>query len=816
MKQRLKNKWWMLLGLMVLNGGLSGCEDRTEEPVVPPVDGEEVTVSMVFGFAEDSSDDESSTARLNGSPQRLAVESSFAAFDVKRSLKAVTRASTDVPDQLYNLEIYQYDGQTKARLNGGAYGDVKIGQSFNVTLTPKNGCQLLLVARGNGNAIATLSNNKSLSDVQAMEVDASVINAIDPSNSEDMKKMPYVLHLEHVNVAQVDGKYVIQSPEGSYDTRLLLKRLAARLTVEWTYAVSGYTLKQLLLQSVPLNYAVIPTPDSEGNYPSILDQFTTLQIKDVAQSGSYSCWVPTNMRGEKPAANSETQRTKENAPKGSSFFNFVAVSDQDAKVKLDYRVYIGGRQSTNFDIKSNANYDYTVNFVHSGIPTSDKRVTYINPVPASENNENFVPTANCFMVSAGGGFCFDPLAYQQNGDPDKTNDVLKGWCEASGGITTMKLLWQTKEDGDIGEPVMGIVTSEDDHTNIVDLKRTDGTDPTLYPVKNKGEARVYCRVAPGTTGGSGVIAAYGADGKILWSWHVWVTDYRPDATGDADVQEPLTKRKLKFTYGNHGNQLPMMDRNLGAMAGYAGVPPSDVEKFKTHGFHYQWGRKDPYPSSYSNKLITKVNLPTLMAKPIVGILSLYKPDGVTFQPFDPAVNAQATYRTAYQNPLNIYKRKDVNKWIDNSEDYNAYKNIWNTPKTVHDPCPAGWRVALIENYLSLFSNKDQTVVSGNASVNVKNLNSLAADGGMILTYDADGQQSTYIRFTGYYFMNTEFNYIGQYALIWCGSTLVPDKTAGSSVRYFKVINDSKNPGSIVYGGHEREAIPLRCIQERAD
>ena len=274
-------------------------------------------------------------------PQRLAVESSKAAFDVKRPSKAVTRASTDVPDQLYNLEIYQYDGQTKARLNGGAYGDVKIGQSFNVTLTPKNGCQLLLVARGNGNAIATLSNNKSLSDVQAMEVDASVINAIDPSNSEDMKKMPYVLHLEHVNVAQVDGKYVIQSPEGSYDTRLLLKRLAARLTVEWTYAVSGYILKQLLLQSVPLNYAVIPTPDSEGNYPSILDQFTTLQIKNVAQSGSYSCWVPTNMRGEKPAANSETQRTKENAPKGSSFFNFVAVSDQDAKVKLDYRVYIG-------------------------------------------------------------------------------------------------------------------------------------------------------------------------------------------------------------------------------------------------------------------------------------------------------------------------------------------------------------------------------------------------------------------------------------------------------------------------------------------
>lgn len=805
MKQTWKNKWLILLGGVILLAGLSGCEDRTEEAVLPPADGEEVTVSMVFGFAEDSSDND---------PQRLAVESSKAAFEVKRSPKAVTRASTDVPDQLYNLEIYQYDGQTKARLSGGVYGDVKIGQRLDVTLTPANGCQLLLVARGNGNAIATLSNNKFLSDVQVMEVDASVINAIDPSNSEDMKKMPYVLHLEHVNVAQAGGKYVIQSPDGNYDTRLLLKRLAARLTVSWNYNVSGYTLKQLLLQSVPLNYAVIPTPDSEGNYPSILDQFTTLQIKNVAQSGSYSCWVPANMRGEKPAANSETQRTKENAPKGSSFFNFVAVSDQDTKVKLDYRVYIGGRQATNFDIKSNADYNYTVSFAHSGIPTGDKRVTYINPVPASENNENFVSTANCFMVSPGGSFCFDPLAYQQNGNPDKTNDVLKGWCGASGGITTMKLLWQTKEDGDIGEPVMGIVTSENDHTNIVDLKRTDGNDPVSYPVKNKGEARVYCRVAPGTTGGSGVIAAYGADGKILWSWHVWVTDYRPDATGDADVQEPLTKRKLKFTYGNHGNQLPMMDRNLGAMAGYAGVPPSDVEKFKTHGFHYQWGRKDPYPSSYSNKPITKVNLPSPIAKPIVGILSLYKPDGITFLPFDPAVNAQATYRTAYQNPLNIYKKTNVLSWIDSSENNSAYKDIWNTPKTVHDPCPAGWCVAQIENYLSLFKDVNQSANKGDFLANVENQQSVAADGGMVLTYDKDGKQSTYIRFTGYYYLNKEFQYIGENALIWCGNTL--SGSGGSTVKYFRVGVSSKDKGSIVYGGHEREAIPLRCIQERAD
>ena len=51
MKQTWKNKWLILLGGVILLAGLSGCEDRTEEAVRPPADGEEVTVSIVCGFA---------------------------------------------------------------------------------------------------------------------------------------------------------------------------------------------------------------------------------------------------------------------------------------------------------------------------------------------------------------------------------------------------------------------------------------------------------------------------------------------------------------------------------------------------------------------------------------------------------------------------------------------------------------------------------------------------------------------------------------------------------------------------------------------
>ncbi|MCZ2532450.1 DUF4906 domain-containing protein, partial [Bacteroides fragilis] len=108
-----------------------------------------------------------------------------------------------------------------------------------------------------------LEDTESTKGVKSMDIDASIINQIDPSTANAINAMPYVLHLEHVNVVTgTDGKAVIQSPEGSYDTRLLLKRLAARLTVNWNYTVSGYELKQVLLQSVPLNYTLVPTADS--------------------------------------------------------------------------------------------------------------------------------------------------------------------------------------------------------------------------------------------------------------------------------------------------------------------------------------------------------------------------------------------------------------------------------------------------------------------------------------------------------------------------------------------------------------------------
>ena len=46
-------------------------------------------------------------------------------------------------------------------------------------------------------------------------------------------------------------------------------------------------------------------------------------------------------------------------------------------------------------------------------------------------------------------------------------------------------------------------------------------------IGDRANALVHVRV-PVTQGGNAVIAAYAVDGAtILWSWHLWITDYVP-------------------------------------------------------------------------------------------------------------------------------------------------------------------------------------------------------------------------------------------------------------------------------------------------
>ena len=814
---KLQKAGLIMMSIAGIIVGMSGCEDRLDTPRPPMPEGKSVDVSLCVGIA----DEEDAASSGSGSSSTKSVgDSGFSVNLVSiGETKAITVAddplATAKPDRLYGLEVWQYDRSGNFVKNKGAsLGHVEIGSSFNVTLTAMNDCQLLIIARGYDGSDYTVCTlkDRSLSFVQDTTALASAIEGI--TTKEGIKAMPYILHLPHVNVTD-DGK--IQNPEGT-DIRILLRRLATRLTVAWENlpANTGYDLKQVILQSIPVKYKLLP--NNKDSYPSLLDQYKTIQIPDISDKGRYTCWIPAVVRGKSTNATSDYYRTKANAPKGSAYATFISQNKTDSKKKLNYRVYLGGSSSKDFSLYGNANYIYKVTMDHTSLPVDDKRVTIIDPIPASVNNNNLVPTANCFMVVPGGAFCFNPYKYNVKGATGE-NTLLQNWCGVSGGTATkpiksVKVLWQTLEDGDLGDPVLGVVntyapgTADDDHTNVVSLVDNSSVN----------DARIYCRVAPNTTGGSGAIAAYSGEngtGDILWSWHIWVTDYSPDPLGNTDVSTPVEKRKQKYVNSSQGDQLPMMDRNLGAMAGYTEVPTTELERSKANGFHYQWGRKDPFRSSYSSKKIPSI-IAQSIDKPIDGLMSLYKGDGVTFFPMKTVV-ATIDYRGAYKAPYDMYKlgsstNKEVKRWYSGNSSDTEYANSWGQTgdKGLHDPCPAGWRVCSHINYRPLFGKTDYA-----KNINCVNPNSLSADGGALLYYDKTNGKTSYFRFVGYWIYGNEFGNIGLNSFLWCREKT--DKSTGTGGYHLLLsIVDGPFSTQIIDSGWEQEALLVRCIQERAN
>ena len=162
-------------------------------------------------------------------------------------------------------------------------------------------------------------------------------------------------------------------------------------------------------------------------------------------------------------------------------------------------------------------------------------------------------------------------------------------------------------------------------------------------------------ITAGSESGNAVIAAYsGADhtGDILWSWHIWVTNYNPSLSSS------------------------IMDRNLGATTATPGEPT-------TLGLFYQWGRKDPFPGSTS---ITEAAQPILYnPSSSIGSVSMIANNVVV----DP-VNLPNTIL----NPSTFYSGLSTNMGDWYSSIGSTHNNmLWNDAnKTIFDPCPAGWRV----------------------------------------------------------------------------------------------------------------------------
>ena len=149
--------------------------------------------------------------------------------------------------------------------------------------------------------------------------------------------------------------------------------------------------------------------------------------------------------------------------------------------------------------------------------------------------------------------------------------------------------------------------------------------------------------------GNAVIAVKDKSGKILWSWHIWLTD-----------------QPQKHVYKNNAGT--MMDRNLGATSATKG----DVGAL---GLFYQWGRKDPFLGSSSISSAT-------LAKSTITWPSVVKSN---------SSNGTIGYATAHPTTFITYDSSNYDWYYTGTSSIDNTR--WTTSqKSIYDPCPAGWRV----------------------------------------------------------------------------------------------------------------------------
>ena len=227
-------------------------------------------------------------------------------------------------------------------------------------------------------------------------------------------------------------------------------------------------------------------------------------------------------------------------------------------------------------------------------------------------------TANSYIITESGDYKFKAV---------KGNST-----ESVGTVASAELVWETNNTSTAPE-VNSIIAKVGMDEGFI----TFSTPATLVP-------------------GNALIAAKDAEGKILWSWHIWI---------------PQTAVKAGSFGAAMGASVAVMDRNLGALVV---TEASETEKadILSFGLFYQWGRKDPFPGFGATD-----KSPMALA-------------GVQMTKQDTPI----TTDESIANPTLYAWTKTEGK----SEGFN-----WNTEeifgawgdeggKTIYDPCPVGYRV----------------------------------------------------------------------------------------------------------------------------
>ncbi len=356
-----------------------------------------------------------------------------------------------------------------------------------------------------------------------------------------------------------------------------LERLFAKVKLNLKNEFPDFEVGYVQLKNVAAGAYFRTAQTGSVNFPAVATNSHRDYPAEEFYMETYVYYVPENLRTTTGTVNSDSERTLDKTDGKATYLEIGGYHMVGSTVTpVTYRLPLGDVETSIADFNVRRNRTYTLDVTLKGANTVDQRITTAISVTISPVATPSIATpANCFMVAPGGTVKFDARIRGNGGNVAGT-----GLATAIAPVS-MKLEWQD---------ATGLISNANSSTGVIPL--------------SSGLATV--QTTAGKTGNAVVAAYSGADGagEILWSWHIWVTDYNLNykLTGNLlppnSVYTAAAMNGQVHTYGprylvaNPGKVI--MDRNLGAtQTGTYTSVPSAADAPKAFGQLYQWGRKDP-------------------------------------------------------------------------------------------------------------------------------------------------------------------------------------------------------------------------------
>ncbi len=506
----------------------------------------------------------------DGSLLQLAVES----YDV--SVQNGSRASepSNVPEpesedekKIQDFWMFQFD-QDGNKLADPKYYEIVEGETGKQTLnelttaayaylTKDTPMTIYIVTNTHNSTWATGTGFDTLEGVKSQKLPSPVL-PIRAGRDDEKVLIPMSGQVDNITVT---GETLVVVP---------VIRMYAKVKINVEFNVGNMEMYYALVSGIP-SYCRVTTDDkgvdANGEPQAVpLPDNTTMLSRAFRSTETISdsngkwmvIYVPENIRGEVAGAD-KTKVPAVNVPENALAVNINAKYDG---MEYIFTVYPGENNTNNFNVRRNCVYRVSVDVIGA----------------TDQHN----PSSNCFIVKPGEKLQFEPYNRIEKGGDYSISTYLDP-TDSNLTIDKIEIIWQTKDC--IGDNTNG---------DLVYLGPDTGDKHRKIIVKTQTE-------------GNALIAARNKDGKIIWSWHIWVTPNEPDNLANAVVYTTYPWDSNGIHGGKNAQRIPgysIMPCNLGALAfrspDQADYSVGKGKKFddvqiKTFGMLYQWGRKDPFP-----------------------------------------------------------------------------------------------------------------------------------------------------------------------------------------------------------------------------